>query len=239
MPNTEDSYPSLAEAGPLGAKNIRRQLGRSVKLQGAGGRTRAEVLVFAGGDGPDNFSLGCGDALASTCTITLAIIQQSVGSDEAIAVIEGSIEWGTDGTGGSALFDWRNGGVIVVSGASFKVSAHLLSIPDGRSVEVAAFIGYYTVPGGRAQLTRFATGNASTVIPIAQMAHSVLAQVDDASGVALQFTSDALGTIPLFGVRTIAAGSFDVPVPIPPGAAAVVATPSGALPVPISFLLSM
>ena len=113
MPNTEPG--DLAKWGPLGSAKIRRQLGRSVKLEAAGGRTRAEVLVFTGADAPDDHALSCGDALASTATITLSIIQQNVSAGEPIAVIEVTIEWGTDGTSAQARFDWLNGGVIVAA----------------------------------------------------------------------------------------------------------------------------
>lgn len=237
MRSTEGGYPWLAKTGPLGANKIRRQLGRSIKLEASGGKTRAEVLVFTGADAPDNFDLDYGDALASTCTITLAVIQQNVGADEPEAVIEGVVEWGTDGTSAAARFDWLNGGVVVVSGSSFKVSAELLTIPEGRSVDVGAFIGYYTVPCCTARLTRVVA--APSILPIAHMSHAVLVQTDDATGAVLQFMSNSGGTLPLFGPHTVPAGPVGEPVPIPPGAASVVVTPVGAGPVPVSFLLTM
>ena len=237
MPSTESS---LALYGPLGSKKIRRQLGRSVRLDAAGGRTRAEVLVFTGADAPDDHSLSPGDALASTCTITVAVIQQNVGVDEAVAVIEGVIEWGTDGTSCAARFDWLNGGVVTVAASSFKVSAELVSIPAGRSVEVAAFIGYYTVPCCTARLTRVAAAGVASVIPVPQMAQSVIPLIDDANGATIQFTSDVAGAIPLFGPHTIPAGGVLLGVvPVPPGAAAIIVTPTGIGPIAIKFELSM
>lgn len=239
---------ALARWGPLGGQNTRRQLGRSIRLEAAGGRTRAEVLVFTGptnADGPSELDVG--DALASTCTVTLAIIQQNVGNDQPIAVIEGTIEWGTDGTSASARFDWLNGGVIVAAASSFKVSAEIVSIPEGRSVDVAAFIGYYTVPCCAGRLTRVAPGPVGVpiTIPIPQMAQAVLPLTDDLTGAIIQFTSDLGGTLPLFGPHTLPPGPAPVgvnqwPVPIPPGAAAVIVTPTAAGgPIPIKFLLSM
>jgi hypothetical protein len=247
MSPTEDGG-SLALWGPLGAAKTRRQLGRSIKLEAAGGRTRAEVLVFTGPTTADAASeLDIGDALASTCTITLAIIQQNVSANEPVAVIEGTIEWGTDGTSASARFDWLNGGVIVAAAASFKVSAEIVSIPAGRSVEVAAFIGYYTVPCCTGRLTRVAPGPVGVpiTIPIPQMAQAVLPLTDDLTGAIVQFTSDLAGTIALYGPHTLPPGPAPVgvnqwPVPIPPGAAAVIVTPTDAGgPIPIKFVLSM
>lgn len=236
MPNTEPG--ALAQWGPLGSSKLRRNLGRSIRLEAAGGKTRAEVLVFTGADSSDNNALAIGDSLASSCTVTLAILQQNVGVDEPVAVIEGTIEWGTDGTSAQARFDWLNGGVLVAAASSFKVTAEILSIPPGRSVEVAAFIGYYTVAGVAARLTRIAAAGGS-LIPIAQMAQTVVPLTDDANGVTLQFTADQNGALPLFGLHTIAAGLPPQGIQIPPGAAAVIATPVGPGPVPIMFQLSI
>lgn len=235
--NTEDAG-LLAKWGPLGTDKIRRQLGRSCRLEAAGGKTRAEVLVFTGADSSESNALDIGDALASTCTVTLAILQQNVGINETIAVIEGSIEWGTDGTSASARFDWLNGGVIVVAASSFKVSAEILSIPDDRSVEVAAFISYYTVPCCAGRLTRIAEAGG-TIIPIAQMAQTVVPLTDDANGATLQFTAAADGTIPIFGAVTAPPGLPPAGIPIPVGAAAVIVTPVGPGPLPVMFKLSM
>ncbi len=237
MPSTEAAS-ALVQWGPLGASKMRRNLGRSCRLEAAGGKTRAEVLVFTGADASDDNALSVGDALASTCTVTLAILQQNVGVDEPIAVIEGSIEWGTDGTSASARFDWLNGGVIVAAASSFKVSAEIISIPDGRSVEVAAFIGYYTVPCCAGRLTRIAEAGG-TIIPIAQMAQAVVPLTDDANGATLQFTADANGAIPIFGALTVPAGLPPEGIPIPVGAAAVVVTPVGPGPLPVMFKLSL
>ena len=243
MPSTEGGA-ALAQYGPLGGSKTRRNLGRSIKLEAAGGKTRAEVLVFTGADSSESHALSVGDSLASTCTVTLAILQQNVGVDEPIAVIEGTIEWGTDGTSAQARFDWLNGGVVVAAASSFKVSAEIISIPPGRSVEVAAFIGYYTVPCCCARLTRIAAAGVPTVIPIPQMAQSVMPLTDDVTGATVQFTSDANGALPLFGLHTIPAGPAPLginqwPIPIPQGAAASVVTPLGAGPIPIKFELSM
>ena len=229
---------ALVKWGPLGASKLRRNLGRSIKLEAAGGKTRAEVLVFTGADASDDNALSVGDALASTCTVTLAILQQNVGADEPVAVIEGTIEWGTDGTSAQARFDWLNGGVLVAAASSFKVSAELVSIPAGRSVEVAAFIGYYTVPCCTGRLTRIALAGGTT-IPIAQLAQKVVPLTDDANGATLQFTADANGAIPLFGLHTVPAGLPPDGIPIPRGAAAVVVTPVGPGPLPLIFELSL
>jgi len=242
VPSIDDEAAAgaLALYGPLGTQKTRRNLGRSVKLEADRRRSRAAQLVFTGADTPDSNALGVGDALASTCTITLGIIQQNVGADEPVAQIEGVIEWGTDGTSAAARFDWLNGGVVTVAGSSFKVSAELVSIPEGRSVEVSAFIGYYTVPCCSARLTRVAEAGAATTIPIPQMAQTVLPLVDDGTGATVQFTTDANGAIPLYGVHTFPAGSALPPIHIPPGAAAVVVTPTdAALALPVLFDLSM
>lgn len=245
MPSTEQSSDALASYGPLGALKIRRQLGRSVKLEATGGRTRAEVLVFTGADAPDDESLSCGDALASTCTVTLTVIQQNVSAGEPVALIEGVLEWGTDGTSAAARFDWLNGGVVSAAGSSFKLSAEIVSIPDGRSVEVGAFIGYYTVPCCSARLTRIAAAGGPTTIQIPQMAQKVLPLTDDVTGAEVQFTRDVAGSIPLYGLHTIPPGVAPLgvnqwPIPIPPGAAAIVVTPIGAgLAIPIMFDLSL
>ena len=236
--NTEDAG-ALAKWGPLGADKIRRQLGRSCRLEGDGGKTRAEVLVFTGADSSESNALDIGDALASSCTVTLAILQQNVGVDEPVAVIEGTIEWGTDGTSASARFDWLNGGVLVAAASSFKVSAEILAIPPGRNVEVAAFIGYYTVPCCAGRLTRFAEAGVATVIPIAQMAQTIVPMTDDATGAVLQFTAAASGAIPIFGTLTVPAGLPPAGIPIPVGAAAVIVTPVGPGPIPLMFELSM
>lgn len=237
MPSTEGSTQS--KFGPLGSSKLRRNLGRSIRLEAAGGKTRAEVLVFTGADASDTDALAVGDSLASSCTITLAILQQNVAVDEPAAVIEGTIEWGTDGTSAQARFDWLNGGVLVAAASSFKVSAEIVSIPPERSVEVAAFIGYYTVPCCAGRLTRIAAAGGVTTIPIAQLAQRIVPLTDDANGVTLQFTADAGGTLPLFGLHTVAAGLSPDGIPIPPGAAAVNVTPVGPGPVPIMFELSL
>lgn len=239
MPPTDgDGF--LARYGPLGTGKQRRQLGRSITLQPAGGRTRAEVLVFAGAGNSETNDLCAGDALASACTLTTAILQQGVPSNEPDAVIEGSIEWGTDGTSQSARFDWRNGGTIVVAGSSFKLSAELLSIPEERTVDVAAFIAYYPVRCCEARLTRVASA-PSSVLLIPPMAHAVLPLVDDAAAATLQFTSDRDGAIPLLGPLTYPAGAVGATTParkVPPGAAAVVVTTAAAA-MAVAFELSM
>ena len=127
-----------------------------------------------------------------------------------------------------------------MSASSFKVSAEILSSPEGRSVEVAAFIGYYTVARGAARLTRVAAPGGPTVIPIAQMAQTVRPLADDATGATVQFTTDDTGLIPLYGLHTFAPGSDRPALQIPPGAAAVIVTPTGlALAIPVIFDLSM
>lgn len=240
MPATDETGSVLADYGPLGGKKGARQLGRSVRLEAAGGRTRAEVLVYTGAAAPNNFSLDPGDALAATCTITTGIIQQGMPADQPVAVIEGSLEWGTDGTSQSARFDWRNGGVIIVAGSSFKVSAELLSIPEDSSVEVCAFIGYYHAGCPcEARLTRTAVPGG-VVLPIPSMAHAVLPIVDDVDGATLQFTRDVAGAIPLFGAVTYAAGTAPINrgLKVPPGAGAVLVTTAAAA-MPIVFELSL
>ena len=232
----------LALWGPLGAKKTRRQLGRSVQLSGVGGKTRAEVLVFTGADTAEGPSgLDVGDALASVCTITTAIIDRTgIPPDEPTPVIEGIIDWGTDGTSASARFDWRNGGNIVAGGSSFKVSAEAVLIDRGHVIDVAAFISYYPIRCCEARLTRVVL-ESPTIFEIPAMAHAVLPMVDDNNGATLQFTSDLAGLTPLFGPYTYAAGSslIALPLKVPPGARSVIVTTTAATLLPVVFELSL
>lgn len=181
----------LGRVGPLGADNMRQQLGRSFKLRvgnsptqlGAVPLNRDSILVFTGsGVEDEETGKAAGDAYASALSITchLDMIDTPVEPQPQPADILGEIEWGTDGTSAKAEFDWKHGTVLQVSGSFVRMSAFLEGVPGIQppaleEQTVGGHIGYYPVT--RCLPTRtFAlgpiqgTGTASDIIRIPRFA---------------------------------------------------------------------
>lgn len=145
----------VAQFGPLGMTKMRRQLGRSARLEappgGLGTRSNNQLvtLVDCGVNNTEDDSgkgVGVGDALAQETVITCTVdYDQKDPSVRACNVI-GRLSWGGDGHGFELDFDWRHGTVIRPVGGSFRVSARLaydaLGNEPTSGATVGAWVGY-------------------------------------------------------------------------------------------------
>lgn len=120
---------TLEQTGPLGAGNMRRQLGRSDKL--IVGRRTEVTLVQAGSDGAAHGGPSLGEALAQsmvlTCTYRLdpTRAQEVANPGNLKARVLGRISYGNDGHGEEIRFDWRFGTTIRVPAGFVRLSAEL------------------------------------------------------------------------------------------------------------------
>jgi hypothetical protein len=141
--------------GPLGFMKMRRQLGRSERLEapagGLGTRSNNQLVTLVD-CGVNNLeddsgqSIGVGDALAQQSVITCTVdFDEKDPSIRACNVI-GRLSWGGDGHAFELDFDWRHGTVIRPVGGTFRVSARLALDSEGNQpttgCTVGAWVGY-------------------------------------------------------------------------------------------------
>lgn len=207
-----------ANYGPLGLRNFRRQLGRSEELGDpvqAGEKLRV-ILVQSGATAKgDNRAIG--DALASSMTITCSYNSQNQANDERPLMIQGVVEWGTDGHQAHARFDWLNGTTVHVSSSFVRVVAEVIdNYANGEAapshdpeavVTVGCFLGYYRASGFSPTLTQQAlmTADATTIVEIPAFARELTlygAQVTSAQWLLGPASALAFGAVDSAGIAT-------------------------------------
>ncbi len=245
----------LGRVGPLGADNMRQQLGRSFKLRvgnspqqpGVAPLNRNATLIFTGAGVEDQETgKAAGDAYASALSITchLDMIDAPAEPQPQPGNILGEIEWGTDGTSAKAQFDWKHGTVIQVSGSFVKLSAFLQGVPGLDPAEVVVeqtvggHIGYYPVtrclPTRTFILGAIANAASSLLIRIPRFACRTffLPVPFDAPSLVTEYSTDPAPTVIAEGVATSPAGLV-----IPGGAHYVRVSNRGATPLTNSRLV--
>ncbi len=126
----------LFTRGPLGTRNYRQQLGRSVELGDPSKYGNRMTLVYTGATQDTQHRDGlaaraAGDAAASILQVTCTYRGVNQANVTRPLTVRGRIDWGTDGHQSSAYFDWLNGTCVQVAGSFCQVVAEVVDVYAG------------------------------------------------------------------------------------------------------------
>jgi hypothetical protein len=128
---------AMLTRGPLGTKNFRQQLGRSVELGDPSKYGNRMTLVYTGATQVQGKAAGglsaraAGDAMASVVQVTCTYRGANAANVDRPLTVRGRVDWGTDGHQSSSYFDWLNGTCIQVAGSFCQVVAEVVDVYAG------------------------------------------------------------------------------------------------------------
>lgn len=168
---------TLERSGPLGAYNMRRQLGRSARL--ILNQKQEVTLLQTGAKREEESGPSLGESLARSMILTFTYKLDPTAAQAAASPgnlrtrVLGTLSWGQDGHSEDMDFDWMRGGTIRAPAGFVRLTARVVNGLDdsapNSNVVVGAFVTYGEPSIRRATLTQriqtAASPGASITIP--------------------------------------------------------------------------